>query len=100
MAQELCLLAHFVARPDRAADLEQLLRTLIAPTRKESGCRQYALWRHQDDPARFTFVERWESEAALAAHMETRHIANLISRVDALIAAPISLEKYGELGAE
>jgi len=99
MSTELCLLAHFQARPERAAELERLLRGLIAPTRKEAGCRQYTLWRHREDPTRFTFVERWESEAALAAHLETPHIADLVSRVDALIAAPIALEKYEELAA-
>ena len=47
---------------------------LIAATREEPGCIFYDLAQSITEPARFTFVERWDSREALDAHFETSHI--------------------------
>ena len=51
-----------------------VLQALVAPTRAEPGCVQYELLQSQQDPRMFTFFEKWESDAALAAHTQTEHV--------------------------
>jgi len=71
---EVAVVAIFVARPGKEEELRQALEANVEPTRKEPGALQYDLHRDIKEPRRFIFVERWESEAALAKHGESAHI--------------------------
>jgi len=72
---EVSVVAVSIAKPGDEARLRRALVALVEPTRREPGVLQYEL--HQDlaEPRRFVFVERWESEEALAAHASSAHIA-------------------------
>ncbi|PRG45928.1 putative quinol monooxygenase [Burkholderia multivorans] len=54
--------------------LRAVLERIVEPTRNEVGALQYDLHRDLKEPARFVFIERWESEEALAAHARSAHI--------------------------
>jgi len=56
----------------------------VAPTLEEPGCLAYDLHQSLTDPTEFMFYERWESDAALAAH--------------AVSAAPHRLQLREQLG--
>jgi quinol monooxygenase YgiN len=71
---EVAVVAIFVAKPGKEEELRQVLEANVEPTRKEPGALQYDLHRDIQEPRRFIFVERWESEAALAKHGESAHI--------------------------
>ncbi|WP_250499313.1 putative quinol monooxygenase [Caballeronia sp. GAWG1-5s-s] len=71
---EVAVVAIFIAKPGREEELRQVLEANVAPTRQERGALQYDLHRDIKEPRRFIFVERWESEAALADHGQTAHI--------------------------
>ena len=61
-----------------AADIDRLrpaAATMIAATRLEDGCEEYAFSQDLVDPGLFRIVERWRDEAALAAHFQTPHMA-------------------------
>lgn len=58
----------------RAADLEEHLLALAAPTRAEPGCRRYDLYRSAESPHEFLRLEVWDSLAALEAHKATPHL--------------------------
>lgn len=92
--QTLCLLAHFKARPEKAADLRALLLGLIPPTRMEPGCLRYELWDNEDDPTELTFVEEWESAEALDRHLETPHLQAALGRFPELLAEELVLRRY------
>ncbi|MGK8202409.1 putative quinol monooxygenase [Burkholderia cenocepacia] len=66
---EIAVVALIVAKPGAEEKLRGVLEGIVEPTRKEAGALQYDLHRDLKEPARFVFVERWESEAALAAHI-------------------------------
>lgn len=72
------VVARVTARPDKVDDLRAVLSGLIEPTRKEPGCIHYELLQNNADPTDFTFVEEWESDAALDAHLASAHIQNAI----------------------
>ncbi|SAK62500.1 antibiotic biosynthesis monooxygenase [Caballeronia catudaia] len=71
---EVAVVAILVAKPGREEELRQVLEANVEPTRKEPGALQYDLHRDIKEPRRFIFVERWESESALAKHGESAHI--------------------------
>lgn len=88
------VVAHISARPERIADLEALLRSLIEPTRKEAGCRRYELHVNNADPSEFTFIEEWESDAALDAHLASPHLQAAFPRVPELCMAMPDIRRY------
>lgn len=88
------VIATFKALPGREDDLYKVLERLVEPTRAETGCRLYELWRSRSDPAEFTFVEEWASDEALAAHAQSAHIAEARSRYPDLIAGDVDLRLY------
>jgi len=98
MTEQVYVLATFVARPGQEKSLDALLRGLLAPTRAETGCIRYDLWQNSEEPAEYTLVEQWESEAALDAHLETPHLQDALSRFDALLAEPLVLKKHRLIG--
>jgi quinol monooxygenase YgiN len=71
---EVAVVAIFVAKPGKEEELKHVLEANVEPTRKERGALQYDLHRDIEEPRRFIFVERWESEAALTEHGKSAHI--------------------------
>jgi quinol monooxygenase YgiN len=69
MSQPYSLFGFVRAKPEKAAELEALLLSFVAPTRQEPGCLEYHLHRDQNDPTRFGFYEVWRSRADLEQHM-------------------------------
>ena len=78
---EVAVVAIFVAKPGKEEELRQVLEANVAPTRQEKGALQYDLHRDNDEPRRFIFVERWESEATLAEHGKSAHIQTFRSKM-------------------
>lgn len=71
---EIAVVAISVAKPGHEEQLRQALEGLVGPTRNEQGALQYDLHRDLQEPRRFVFVERWESQEALAVHAKSAHI--------------------------
>lgn len=88
------VVAHLTAREDRIEDACEALMELLGPTRAEQGCIFYDLAQNNDDPTDFTFVEEWETDEMLDAHLESEHIRKLQSRADDLFAAPPDIRRY------
>jgi quinol monooxygenase YgiN len=88
MSTPVTVVATFRARPGKEAELRASLGGLLAPTRKESGCLNYDLHSSADDPAKFLFHENWASKAHLDAHLQSRHLKELVQRVKELCTEP------------
>ncbi len=50
------------------------MTAMIAASRAENGCIDYAYGPDLADPDAFVVLEKWESWAALDAHFETPHL--------------------------
>ncbi|MFL9915375.1 putative quinol monooxygenase [Paraburkholderia fungorum] len=72
---EIAVVAISMAKPGYEEQVREALESIVGPTRKELGALQYDLHRDGQEPRRFVFVERWESQEALAAHARSAHIA-------------------------
>jgi len=88
------VVARVVALPDQVEEVKSVLLGLIEPTRKEEGCIVYELLQNQADPTDFTFVEEWESQALLEAHLASAHIEEAESQLNGLIAAEPDIRLY------
>ncbi|MDR4306635.1 antibiotic biosynthesis monooxygenase [Chelatococcus sambhunathii] len=78
------IVAVLTAKPDKVEDLKALLAGMVAPSRAEPGNLRWDVWRDQADPARFVLDELYVDSAAVAAHRETPHFKNYVSKVGAL----------------
>ena len=63
-ASEWTVVARIVARPGQVDALKALLAALVAPTRAEAGCIDYAFLQDAERPAHFVSIERWASAEA------------------------------------
>jgi quinol monooxygenase YgiN len=88
------VVARVVALPDKVEEVKSVLLGLIEPTRKEQGCIVYELLQNQADPTDFTFVEEWETQALLEAHLASAHIEEAESQLDGLVAAEPDIRLY------
>jgi quinol monooxygenase YgiN len=88
------VVGRVVARPGKVEELRTLLQGLVEPTRREPGCVTYELLQNRTDPTDFTFVEEWNSEADLDAHLQSPHLRNARSRLPDLAAADPDIRRY------
>ena len=68
---------------------------LVEPTRRESGCIQYELLQNQEDPTDFVFVEEWESEVRLNAHLDSPHINGVGALIGWIVSGESSAQGAG-----
>jgi quinol monooxygenase YgiN len=99
MSQETVhVIAMFVAAAGKENELEELLGTLVEPTRKEAGCIRYDLMRGiPGESGDFVFVEEWESAEALDAHSQSAHLREIGPKVGPLLAAPANIARYRQI---
>ena len=92
------VVAHIRAKAGKEEEMKKVLLGLIEPTRKESGCLRYELYQNQEDAADLTFVEEWESDAALDSHMQTPHFQAAVAKIPLLAGAPSDIRRYRLVG--
>jgi quinol monooxygenase YgiN len=92
------VIAHLTAKPDKIEETKALCKSLIAPTRAEAGCIKYDLLQSNDDPAKFTYDEEWQSDVALNAHLKSPHIAAAFAKIPELLEGAPDIGKYTQVG--
>jgi quinol monooxygenase YgiN len=66
----------------------------IAATRAEEGCESYHYARDLLDPDLLHVAERWRDEAAVDAHMETPHMAELMQALGSARIEAMSIKAW------
>jgi len=92
------VVARITARPEKVEELKIVLRGLLNPTRREKSCVSYQLLQNKADPTDFTFVEEWESDAAIDAHFATLHVQDALLQVASLVAKEPDIRRYAIIG--
>lgn len=82
------VIARSKARAGKETEFESAVRAAVVATHAEEGCLKYTLHRASDDPSSYTLVESWTSREALDRHLGSKHIAELFSKLPALVTAP------------
>jgi quinol monooxygenase YgiN len=88
------IVAKVVANPNSVDQVCSILSDLVEPTRNESGCISYELMQNRTDPTDFTFVEEWETDAAIDAHLTTKHIRDALTKLRGLISSEPDIRRY------
>ncbi|ACB95945.1 putative quinol monooxygenase [Beijerinckia indica] len=91
MSEEISLVAIVTAKPGTEAQVQAAIGQVVEPSRAEAGNISYIPHRDLDNPARFVFVERWASRAALAEHEKTAHFQAFAGTVVPLLAEPLQI---------
>ena len=91
------IIARISAKSETVAELRQILKDLVAPSRAEAGCVSYELFQDNDDPRDFITVENWGDSAAADAHMSTPHVAAAIAQAGVLLAQPPLIHRFTQL---
>jgi len=95
MSNQAKITAILTAKPGKAADLEALLHHMAPACRAEAGNLRWDIWRDEAEPGRFVLDELYVDRAAIAAHRETAHFKDYLSKVGdladrtSLIVAPV-----------
>jgi quinol monooxygenase YgiN len=86
------VVATLTIKPETRAELIAAAKTVIGITRKEKGCILYDLHESTTDPARFVFVEQWETMEDLMAHGGNEHMKPWRKVVKECMTAPTRIE--------
>lgn len=86
------LIATMVAKPEKRAELLNILMTMVAPTRAESACIGYHLHVSDADQNKFVFYENWNSREELNQHLDMPHLKPLVERMDELLDGQLDLQ--------
>jgi len=85
------------AHAGKENDLQQLLASLVTPTRAEAGCLNYDLHQSTDDPTRFLFHENWTSKEHLDRHLASPHVTAVLSKLGGLVAEPAQISLWRQI---
>ncbi|NQZ92670.1 MAG: antibiotic biosynthesis monooxygenase [Moritella sp.] len=89
----ICVTAEFIAQTGSENQLEQLLTSMLEPSRQEDGCISYQLQRTEDKSI-YLFQERFVDQAAFDFHCEQDYFKALIENVGNLIIAEPKIQFY------
>jgi quinol monooxygenase YgiN len=67
---------------DRRADVLEVLRFVQGPVRAQPGCAACEIYDEQGPEAAIVFMERWESETALEAHLRSEMYRRILCAIE------------------
>lgn len=92
MSTTVCVVATFMALPDKEQQVEEVLRGMIDPTRAEPGNRRYELYSDSRRSAVFVLIEVYEDQAAVEAHRAGEHYKAYRAHIPELLSEPIKIQ--------
>jgi quinol monooxygenase YgiN len=90
---------RFFLKPGAEVRAEAILRTMVAATRAEPGCRRYDLFRSTtaEGAALLALIEQYDDDEAIGAHRETPHYKAYRAEIMALLSQPIEVTRLESL---
>jgi quinol monooxygenase YgiN len=91
------VVATITVKDGKGPEFEAVAKQLVAAVRaNEPGCKLYALHKGEQ-PNTYVFMERYEDEAALAAHRETTHFKEIGGRMGPFMAGRPAVMRMPEV---
>lgn len=97
MKPELTNVAYLRAMNGASEDLGRRLLELVEPTRAESGCLRYDIYRSVADSNGWMVVEDWMNQAAFDFHMQTPYVQSFMRDLPSLAAQDADLRAYRQM---
>src|SRR3954471_23737539 len=98
MSKQITTIARLKAKPGAGSRLEEVLKSLIEPTRAESGCIDYTMHRDLEEPGVYYFYDNWRSQVDLDAHFEMPYMKRIADMAPDLLAEPLKIIHLEKLG--
>jgi len=89
---ECTLIAYLHAKPEKRAELLEILHGFVKPTREEAGCVDYHLHVSDDDPNLFVFYETWRTRKDLDEHLRMPYLTSFWERRLDLLTQDVDLQ--------
>ncbi|TWU40395.1 putative quinol monooxygenase [Novipirellula artificiosorum] len=80
------------AKLNREQTLLNLLKNMVAESKKEMGCLTYDLYQQTQNPREFSLMETWANLADLEAHKQSEHFKTFVLKAPELIEGKSSVE--------
>ena len=97
-AKTLTVVALVKAKAGKETEVRNELLSLVAPSRRDSGCVNYDLHQATDNPASFLFHENWTSKADFERHLAKPDLQAVLGRVGQLVAEPPQITLWEKIG--
>jgi quinol monooxygenase YgiN len=68
--------------PNRRAEILSIFRTIQGPVRAQPGCAACHIYEEQGPEHAVVLVERWESQAALEAHLRSETYRRILGAIE------------------
>ena len=68
--------------PDRRADVLEVLRSIQGPVLAQPGCAACHIYEEEGPEPAIVLVERWDSEAALEAHIRSEAYRRILGAIE------------------
>ena len=91
------IVARLKAKSGSEKQMEAALRAMIPKVREEPGALTYVLTQSAKDPTVFVFYEVYQDQAAFDFHTKTPHMAELQSKLPALLDGRPTIDILTEL---
>jgi quinol monooxygenase YgiN len=73
---------RFLPPSDRRASVIEVLRSVQGPVRAQPGCIACDIYDEQGPDSAVVFIERWDGEAALEAHLRSEFYRRVLAAVE------------------
>lgn len=85
---------YLTIAPEKRAEAEAAIATLVPLTEAEDGCLQYRYSADLLAPERINIVEQWESEEAMNVHMGQAHFAAFMEAIGPCIGGDVAVTRH------
>jgi quinol monooxygenase YgiN len=86
------LIAYLHGKPEKRAELLEILQNFVKPTRAEAGCVEYHLHVDDNDPNFFIFYENWRTRKDLDEHLEMPYLKSFFDKRLDLLTKDVELQ--------
>jgi quinol monooxygenase YgiN len=73
---------RILAAPDRRAEVLEVFRAIQGPVLAQPGCIACHIYEEQGPESTVVLVERWESKAALEAHLRSETYRRILGAIE------------------
>ncbi|MDR1557515.1 MAG: antibiotic biosynthesis monooxygenase [Tannerellaceae bacterium] len=81
-AESLTIIANITVYPEFKDELLTAIEAVVKATRQEEGNISYDVFEDINTPLRFTFIENWKSQSAIASHNASAHFLEFVKAVE------------------
>jgi quinol monooxygenase YgiN len=81
-------------KEEKVQEYLELAKEIRVETVKEKGCKEYILYRDKEDQNVFSFIEEWETQEDLDAHMKSEHFERIIPLMVPLFEKDLEVRVY------